>query len=244
MKFGLAITIFMTCSIGLSTISTAQSRGMQTAAPRDTMNTNSPRTIDFTNPNAGTPVQKGTRQIPLQNLPFGERPRENFEQLWNQAEKQGKAKQSGNKMWPKFSNPFKRNDDDSKLFQFPSNLNRKPNYSNSTVLTDKKSNGFQMPELFKPKPFETPQWMTDMNQKTKDMFSFNKNKAQQQFDGAGNWAQKSSDDWREKSNQAWQKFSTNLNPKNWNNQGGQRNSVSPPLRQANNWQDSIQTKRR
>ena len=126
MKFGFAITIVMTCSIGLSTISVAQTRGMQTAAPRDSMNTHSPRTIDFTNPDAGTPVQMGTRQIPLQNLPFGERPRENFEQLWNKAEKQGKAKQDGNKMWPKFSNPFKRDGAEAKPFQFPSNITAQP----------------------------------------------------------------------------------------------------------------------
>jgi hypothetical protein len=240
MKYGYVFAILMTLSLGFSSPGIAQQdRGMQTAPPRSNIGNTSPRTIDFSNTGAGTPVQPGTRQIPLQNLPFGERPRENFEQMWNQAEQQGLKVKEGKSLWPKLKNPFKRNADAGQNFQLPGNLNRKPNYSNGTVLTDGNPNGFQMPKLF-----EKPQWMTDMNQKTKDMFSFNKNKQLPQVGNVGNWAQKTSEDWRTRNNQAWQNFSNNLNPKNWNGQNPRPNSVTPPLRQATNWQDSIQTNRR
>lgn len=245
MKFGFVITVFATCSIGLSTLLSAQQlgqgRGMQTASPRDSMGNHSPRTIDFTNPNAGRPVQSGSRQIPLQNLPFGQRRPDNFEQLWDQANEAKQEKQNNN-LFSNFPNPFKRNADAPKPFQFPSNMNRKPNYNNGLLLTDQKPNPFRVPNLFKPIQFEKPQWMIDMNQRTKEMFSFNRNPMRQ--NGFGQWAQQASEDWRQKSNQAWQNFSHNINPQNWRMPGSPRNSVNPPLREANNWQDGFQNRRR
>lgn len=231
MKFGIVITVFATCSIGLSTLLSAQQmnegRGMQTA---------SPRSIDFTNPQAGRPVQSGNRQIPLQNLPFGQRRAENFEQMWDKANEPKEKKN----LFGNLPNPFKRNANAPKPFQFPSNLNRKPNHNNGLLLTDQKPNPFK--NIFKPLPFEKPQWMVDMNQRTKEMFSFNRNPMQ--GNGFGKWAQQASEDWRQKSNQAWQNFSHNINPQNWKAPGSPRNSVNPPLREANNWQDGFQNRRR
>ncbi len=241
MKFGFTVSVFMTCSIGLSTLLSAQQnqfqRGMQTAPPRDPVGTSSPRTIDFTNPNAGRQVQEGNRQIPLQNMPFGQRRSENLEQFLD-----GPAeKKKGLNLFENFPNPFKKSGA-AKPFQFPRNMNRKPNYNNGQLLTDQKPNPFQLPNLFKPIPFEKPQWMIDMNRKTKEMFSFKKNPMQ--GNGFGKWTQQASEDWRQKSNEAWQNFSHNINPQNWKGPGGLSNPVNPPLREANNWQDGFQNRRR
>lgn len=240
MKFGIVITVIMTCSIGLSTLLSAQQnqyeRGMQTARPQNSIDSRSPRTIDFTNPHAGRPVIEGNRQIPLQNLPFGDRRAENFEQfLDSSAEK----KKKGMNLFENFPNPFKRNGE-AKPFQFPSNMNRKPNYNNGQLLTDQKPNPFKIPNLFKPIPFEKPQWMVDMDRRTKEMFSF---KNPMKGNGFGKWAQQASADWQQRNTEAWQKFQRNINPKNWGTPG-LSNPVNPPIREANNWQGGLQNRRR
>lgn len=252
MKFGLAITFVLACVMAWSTSLSAQQddysrRGMQTARPQNDMSNHSPRTIDFTNPQGGTPVQTGNRQIPLQNLPFQQRRGGNFEDLWDKAtdgaqNANQKARNAGQKFWDKVSKPFKRNGNGSG-FQLPGNLNRKPNYNNGDgVLINPKGNGFQMPNLFKPMKLEQPQWMRDMNQRTKEMFSRNKPAVRD-----GIWTDPMSitgNTWKDRSNQAWQKFSHNINPQNWKMPGSQSKDVNPPLRQANNWMDGSQTRRR
>ena len=108
------------CMVTVAQVSAqSTSRGMQTAPPRQTYDNQSPRVIDFTNieksgrqasrsgntidftnsrNNSINPqtnnaaLRSGSRQIPLQNMPFGERtqPQSNFAELFSQSKSAGK----------------------------------------------------------------------------------------------------------------------------------------------------------
>ena len=272
-------------------------RGVQTAPPRSTMQSSSPRVIDFTRPGQSNPqnsnaaLRKST-QIPLQNLPFGERTPRDFtapqgnqaaqfmrdananarnagQNLVNGASQFGqnvngagqgfmsKANAAGRKFWENAAKPFKMNKDNERppMFTIPENLNRKPNYTEAQVLTDQRNSPMQGINLFqKPKLPKPPKWLADMNQKTKDLFNFNKSKQQAGPIQPNNWNNQATANMRERGNQAWQEFNGNaapqtgstpgISPQNWSLPRGNESPAAPATRTANQRYDLNRTNRR
>ena len=244
---------------------TAQSttRGMQTAPPRQTYDSQSPRgAIDFTNAAPSNPGAKrnssgklidftdrktnainpqlndqdlGSRQIPLQNMPFGNRvpPQANTPQIFgnvnqgaNEFANSGrnaiqKINESGKRFWQNAAKPFQSQ---ANQFNLPTNLNRKPNYAESQILTDGNplTNRLKLPKL------EKPAWLEKLDGRAKGLVG---RKNELQASSAGlldrlNGAQQNA-------NQSLQKF---------NQSGGSGSSAAtPPTRSANNgWLNNIQ----
>lgn len=246
-----AVLCCLCISSNLSAQGTYSGRGMQTAPPRDSMGTSSPRTIDFTDPQEAVGNGANRSHAMPARMPFDGQARSNSRELWEQALSsdatlEPRSKNPAREFWDKIAKPFQRkNANAPKPFQFPSNMNRKPNYRDPFRLTDQRGNGFpKIPNLLQPGTLQTPNWVRNMNQKTKQMFSFGQmgqGNNQNPMTGFHNWASRTNENWRNKSSQAWQSFTRNMNPQNWNGRSSGAGSINPPLRQANNWMSGNQT---
>ena len=237
-------------------IAAAQSttRGMQTAPPRQTYDSQSPRVIDFTqtapgnqtaaprsssnvidftkprgnsiNPQLTNPGS-GSQQIPLQNMPFGNRvqPQANTPQIFGNVNQGAgdfansgrnavqKMNEAGKRFWQNAAKPFQK-----PQFNLPANFNRKPNYTENQTLTDSNplAGRFKLPSL------EKPAWMEKLDGKAKSLIG-RKNELQSSAAGFANRINGA----QQNANQAWQ--------------GLTQPSAVPAARSANNgWLDSLQ----
>ena len=258
------------CMVTVAQVSAqSTSRGMQTAPPRQTYDNQSPRVIDFTNieksgrqasrsgntidftnsrNNSINPqtnnaaLRSGSRQIPLQNMPFGERtqPQSNFAELFSNKSQQAnefqnsgrnviqKANEASKQFWRNAGQSLQIGQRSTPKFNLPANLNRKPNYTENQRLTDSNplADRFKLPALQK------PAWIKKIDDRAKGLLG-RKNDLQQ----AGTDLTNRINGTRQNANQAWQNFT----------QGGisagtaQPNGSAPAARSANNdWLNQAQ----
>ena len=251
---GLYCALFIIVTV--AQVATAQSttRGMQTAPPRQTYDSQSPRVIDFTRTAPGNQAAaprssnnvidftkprgnsinpqhnnsaSGARQIPLQNMPFGDRvqPQANAPQIFGNVNQGAgdiassgrnavqKVNEAGKRFWQNAAKPFQK-----PQFNLPTNLNRKPNYTESQTLTDSNplAGRFKLPAM------EKPAWMQKLDGKAKSLIG-RKNELQSSAAGFANRINGA----QQNANQAWQ--------------GLTQPGAAPAAPSANNgWLDNLQ----
>ncbi len=254
--------------VGMVGVSTAQSnRGSQTAPPRSQAQSTSPRVIDFTNstkPETSNPAfgGRGSRQLDLQDMPFGQRtaPGDRAE-MWNDAGQQtanqmkeagerfgsgarnmaADAKNSGNKMFAKVNKAGKNFFEKAKapfkgLGQNQKKFELPDNIYRKRNLSDVQRLTDNRPRFQLQNPFQRNGNGGGQPEWVKKMNKRTKNLfafGKKKNQEAGDWMQNANERMNN-ANRGLQNFAENVQPK-WTNPN--QSSVNPPLRQANNWLD-------